>query len=64
MLKSLLLSNQFSIASVEEIEDKSGKLINKIMKNTYLLFTIKTVARNKNRSIGISWEVKRKTQDF
>lgn len=49
---------------MEEVEDKSGNLINKFMKNTYYLFTIKTIARNKNRSIGISWEVKRKSQDF
>lgn len=38
--------------------------MNKIIKSYYLVFTIKTIARNKNRSIGISWEVKRKTQDF
>ena len=34
------------------------------MKSTSTVFTIKTVARNKNRSVGISWQVKRKTHDF
>ena len=29
-----------------------------------MVFTIKTIARNKNRSVGVSWEVKRKSQDF
>jgi hypothetical protein len=34
------------------------------MKNTALAFTIKTIARNKNRSVGVSWEVKRKPHEF
>jgi hypothetical protein len=34
------------------------------MKSTFTLLTIKTVARNKNRSIGLTWEVKRRPQDF
>jgi hypothetical protein len=46
------------------VEEKSTNLINKLMKSTSLVFTIKTVARNKNRSVGVSWEVKRKTHDF
>jgi hypothetical protein len=49
---------------VQELEDKSNNLITKIFGSSYLQFTLKTIARNKNRSIGISWEVKRKPQDF
>lgn len=33
-------------------------------KGTYILFTIKTVGRNKQKSIGISWEVHRQHSDF
>ena len=28
------------------------------------MYTIKTIGRNKNRAIGVSWEVKRKYSDF
>jgi hypothetical protein len=29
-----------------------------------MLFTIKTIGRNKQKSIGISWEVQRQHADF
>lgn len=44
--------------------EESTGLINKIWKSTYLLFTIKTVGRNKQRAIGIQWEVQRQHSDF
>lgn len=43
-------------------EDNS--LINKLWKGNDYLYTIKTIGRNKNRAIGVSWEVKRKYSDF
>lgn len=53
-----------SLFSVIEAEEKNQNILNKLIKKSELVFTIKTIARNKNRSIGISWEVKRKTKDF
>lgn len=45
------------------MEENAG-LINKLWKGSYLRFTIKTVARNKQKAIGISWQVARVHSDF
>lgn len=38
--------------------------MNKLWKGKDYIYTIKTIGRNKNRSIGVSWEVKKKYSDF
>lgn len=52
-----------NLLSIEEVEEKRN-IIDNLIKHKIKIFTIKTTARTKSRAIGISWEVKRKVQDF
>ena len=53
-----------AISRWEEVEDSSSNIINKLWKGKDIIFTIKTLARNKQRVVGVSWEVKRRHSDF
>ncbi len=53
-----------SLYRFKEISDENTGIVGKLWKATYLLFTIKTIGRNKQKAIGISWEVKRQHSDF
>lgn len=44
--------------------EENPSLLNKLWKGTSHVFTIKTVGRNKQKAIGISWGVKRNYSDF
>lgn len=46
------------------MEDKTSGFIDKLIKSTQYQFTVTTLARNRNRSVGLSWEVVRTNLHF
>lgn len=49
---------------MQEVQYENSGIINKLWKGTDFLFTLKTIGRNKQKAIGISWQVKRTHGDF